>query len=563
MGVKLSLPRAALTVPLDEFGLSETDKAWVQSVIGGGEQIASTQLDQLSMDPKLTPLQKSIVTGMQRALRGEIRTQKGAAFGKDGVKDLASVDALTLRAARAVSNTADPPAVAKVRKEMPAGLIGHEGLVEDFVRMARDCVSVARRNPPMMAIHGKSGHGKDQAVAQFCKSLLGDNAKVVEVDLSSATDGDLDKLTGENGALSKKALQELAAKKSGLVHLIGCDNLLQRAPKIAQALTQRLLAKSGEPDCAMVPFVFDYSDQGGKDARTASVNGLGPAGNRMLSATAEFKPLDADAMIQYAKALIPDVLKSQGFGSLTLEFDEDAMQVLGRALATPTDPLDEIEQRLHRFLFAQIELASSVDKGAGVLRVSVAPEMRVNKQLLDGTIADLHQPVADLFKGEGLFLVQEVAQRQNGAEARKALLTNAKDMSDSIALMLAPLLVYFTTENDEEIEGAMNDLASATNALRGACDAAAKSVERNEKLKLVQLLRSRDHAAMSSTIAGAGAQLDRFDQIVMPALLMKKAAGVIKPEEMQAGEAAIKAYRTKLTAMQSLVDSLAGMTRKA
>lgn len=556
MGVRLQLPKTSTAIDLDALGVSENDRAWLEQNAGENGRVTVASLDRLSLSPTLTDAERRIVIGLQRTVRGELRALKGTAFQKGESKDLAAVDALTLRAGKTVSGEA--PLVEQVRTRMHDVLWGHEPLAADFARMTKDFISPARHTAPVMSIVGDVGHGKDQAIDAFTKAMCGEQAKIVRVDLSTLTDQDFAKVFGDDAPLALAQMKAMAQQKNGVVLLENADGLLQRAPKIAAALAKRLLARTGEAEHAHVPILFHFDKAPSQDPRQLVVAAIGAPGNRLISATAVFRHLDAQTMARYAKAVLPELLKAQGLDDLVLEIDDDALLALGEALATPHAPLDELEHRLHRFLLAHCDVQTSVQRKGGALRAMIAPELANDPAKRAALVADLHQPIPDLFAGERLLQVQEVAQRPNAAEARKQLLGAGEAMSTAISTALVPIIVEGGQTDDPETDAAVTALSEAAKKLRGSCERAAQQIVRNERLKLFSLLRDRDYEQLSNDIAETERSLTGAEELVVGWLVMKSAVDPQMEASLNTVKAAFADFRRTLTQTEQLAKALAG-----
>src|SRR5438105_14654736 len=102
----------------------------------------------------------------------------------------ASVYPSALTRVRPVAVYGEPPALQKLRKDLQGGLWGQPEAEEGFVRLHKDTLSPARRTPPVLAIAGDVGHGKDQALAAYGRSVFGEGHRVVSVDLHDVLDRD-------------------------------------------------------------------------------------------------------------------------------------------------------------------------------------------------------------------------------------------------------------------------------------------------------------------------------------------------------------------------------------
>lgn len=360
----------------------------------------TTELDALEQASDLTPSQQRLLKNVRAALRHDnVKADPTSVATTNEARDQNPV--FFMRNARVAHG--EPEDVVRTRFAMPEGLWGHEHALEAFVRVAKDWVSEARLTPAMLALGGDVGHGKDQAVATLAHSLF--EGGVHHVSLQGLQDRDADSLF--SGALSIDELKKLAKKK--VIHVTGMDNLLKNAPAIARGLQERLLARRGEDAFADVVWVFDYD--AARITPGTIAGSLGAVGARCISAKTEFERLDAPTMQRYALARLPQLLDTTALRNVRIDFDGEALELLGQALATPHAPLDELDARLLRLILTHLDTQTSVDRGRGTsIRVSLAPEM--SDAARADMIANLVSTQPDLIAAESLFNVRETGRSQ-------------------------------------------------------------------------------------------------------------------------------------------------------
>jgi hypothetical protein len=192
-----------------------------------------------------------------------------------------------------------------------------------------------------------------------------------------------------------------------LVVLQNPVGLAAAAPKIATRLNN--LLNTEEPWVKNLYLVADFD--GVASAHAEVGQSLGSPGVRQVSASVDFGHLDAPTMLRYADRLLPKLLEGSRVEQVKVVFDDDARQVLGQVLATPNEPLDDLQPRLQQFILSHIDLQTSFDPETSVLKLSLAQQMKSEPKHLESLIKQLHQPLTDLSAGRALFSVDEVAVR--------------------------------------------------------------------------------------------------------------------------------------------------------
>lgn len=414
--------------------MPEDQRLWLEQQLG--KTFGIEDFRALSERSDLTSLQRSIVVGMKHTLSGEMMASKGRAYTKEGTVGLNEVRARSFTVAS--TPTGETELQKKVRTELESSLRGHEDQLDAFVELARRWESGAWLTPPIMAVVGRAGHGKDEAIEQYAKIVLGEEAKVEYVDLSryggagvvTGMSAGMAGAFGQNGALSLETLKkyepEYAApppKKEGdpveevhprIVVLRGVKDLRTKNSDAAQALADILGAPKGSPNHVRVQFIFDFEEPVGTPPRKLMIDSVAEIGSRYTCSSAEFKDLSGDTLAQYADPILKDSLALYGTGNTVLTIDEDADAVLKRALATPYDPLGELHARLYEWLISRFDTQTSVDRETAVLRVSLNPKYALDKNALDEMINQLHQQYADTKIGADLFVVNIVGKQVDG-----------------------------------------------------------------------------------------------------------------------------------------------------
>ncbi len=550
------LPSRAITLRLDDYPLRPEDSAWLSEKLGSDTPTFAA-LDKLMLSGTLSDDERKIIIGLQRAVRGEQRAMPGGvALHKDGVTAVDTVAALTTQLA--MSPAGEPELLQKLRAHMPEGLWGHEAELEAFMRLAKDHVSEARLTPAVMSLVGEVGHGKDQAIEKLAELVCAEKPAVITVDMAGVSDRDVEAIFGEGAPLFIGELKKHAAAKSAIVRIVNADDLRTRAPKVCRALTERLLARRGEEAFAALPYVFDFNQAASESPRQLMVNALGAPGNRVLSATSTFEHLDADTMARYAQAVLPKILSARGLRGLTIELDGEALSALGRALATPHAPMDELEHRLLRLVLTHIDTQTSLrDAGDVVVRASVHPGLVINQTAFEQLIADLHTPAPDLFAAEQLFLLQRVAKRPDNVATREQILALTRRLGEIGDQAIMPLLCDLP-EGSDELEARAAALLGAINVFRACWERMEKPIARREKLKLEALLSARDSETLIEGEGEVRAALAELEPLVGELLSQNDASGELSDEALARLSAVPERVREVLALSSRLLAALIG-----
>lgn len=463
-------------------GLPAEQKLWLQSQLG--TEFGIEAFRDLTERSDLSPLQRSIVVGMKQTLSGEMRALAGRALTKDGAKTLSEIRARTLAVSRAP--VGETELQQKVRKEMPAALSGHETQLDGFVELARRSESPAWSFAPLFAIVGRQGHGKDEALEKYAKTVLGEEALVEFVELGRFNAGGFGggsmgasaaSAFGKNGPLSIETLKtyepgyqppepeqgkEPIEAHPRIVVLRGVKDLRKNNPDAAQMLADILGARKGSPNYVNVQFVFDFEEPVGAAPKQLMIDAVAEIGARNLCAHAEFKDLSGDTLAQYAEPILLESLKLQGTGNTVLEVDEDADTVLRRALATPFAPLDELDARLYEWLISKFDTQTSVDRETDVLRVSLNPKYAGDSVALDNLVAQLHQQYADPKIGADLFVVNIVGKQVEADPGIQIALDRGRELTKTLQIVPMQLTLGMPLVEPEAID----QLAAMLGALR-------------------------------------------------------------------------------------------------
>jgi hypothetical protein len=432
--------------------LPQDQANWLRKVLPPDARISDLERVQPQNDPQrraLSALRASIIGDLRRGPAWVVTEKSATPIGS-------AARAYTLRTAiahGAVGSSAETLPGESFDETLAQHTIGQKHTVPEFVKLAEAFRSSARRLAPLMAIAGPRGHGKENAIQGFAKALFGETASVVRVDLSTATDNLADLLFGESGTpgdLSEAKLADIQdGRPKAVVHLTGLDNLKTRAPELTKRLLAQLLKTRGDQGYARVNFIcdFDTPPEGGAPAPgTLLQDALGPAARPLPAAKAEFRCLGEEAMLQYADAMIQLLQGGPGLSRLRIELDlgdgdgrPDARAVLGRILATPHQPLEELEERIRQAIFAQFEKDGSANIAAdAVMRVHVQPDFARQPQDLEQAITALREPGADLFQIARIFDVPQEGLLADDA-TRDALLEDGRELIDRTREVLAAI----------------------------------------------------------------------------------------------------------------------------
>lgn len=336
------------------------------------------------------------------------------------VQPVSAESGLALSSVRPVHG--EPPELADMRERMPEGLWGQEHTLPAFMAARGDGLSTTRKTSSLLLLGGDVGHGKNEALQAYEQLLAippetedGEPtpAKRIDVDLSTATDADLPRLFNDEASpLNEDALKTAAQAGNVLVVLRNPVGLSTNAPKLTAKLND--LFNTPEDHSKAIHFVVDFD---GQNAQADLGQAFGSPAVRQLSGTALFGHLDAPAMLKYADQLLPKLLDDSRLADTRLVLDEEVRGLLGQALATPEEPLDDLEPRLQQLLLSHVHTQTSFDPERSVLKYSLSPELKANPAALQQLLTDLHQPLADLTAGRALFNALEVAQHPDLSDA--------------------------------------------------------------------------------------------------------------------------------------------------
>src|SRR5688572_11944116 len=163
--------------------LPDVQKQWLAQELGDAPRYED--LTSLLISGNLTQDQRAILVGLQTTLVGDARARSGRAFNAGGSFSLAEIQARTLPVAQMPSGKTDLEQ--KIEQELPKAMLGHEEEVPSFVEAARRYSSPARQTPVFMAVVGREGHGKSEAINAFKELVLGKKAEVLTIDLREFT----------------------------------------------------------------------------------------------------------------------------------------------------------------------------------------------------------------------------------------------------------------------------------------------------------------------------------------------------------------------------------------
>lgn len=409
---------------------------------------------------------------------------------------------------------ADSPVELDMQARLSTAAIGQPQVVQAFVDVARDFHAPQRFSPPLLAICGPPGHGTGPVVEHFARALSGQPPLRCDLSMCTAVTDDAMAalLFGVGGPLNIDTLTAAAAGGTSVVHLVGVNDLQQRAPQAAAALTALLNADRDDVTAThyvRLAWVVEFPDSAdGTTAAAAAEAALGDVAHRKLTAEAQFMRLDAPALQQYAKASLARRFQANAaLSKLVLRYDDTALRVLGQALATPFAPLDELEDRLRTFVLQRFDVHALQHPDRAVLKLQVAEPFASDPRLLQRRLDELHVARPDLRAAADLFMVAEVgvvagvddhaARLRVGIEAVDAAIvrTALADVPDEDALSAALT--------------ALREHAAALRAVVAAVSAAPKVLERAIR---------KANTTGSAARAAAGALDDHTSSIVVAAL---------------------------------------------
>lgn len=407
----MGLVRNSLAKPRPLDLQTSDHEAEVLNRVGGGQPVTLSNLQLWRArcdDPKDAVVLDRLFASLFEA---PLRASDVDITGR-GVGPVSEASGLALSSFRTVDG--EPPELTDMRERMPEGLWGQEQTLPAFLTARADGLSTTRRTSSLLLLGGDVGHGKNEALqayeellAQPAKRKKQDPipAKRIDLDLSRATDDDIGQLFGADDAPLNEGTLEAAAKNGNvLIVLRNPVNLAATAPELTAKLND--LFNATHDHSKALHFVVDFD---GQTAQSDFGQAFGSPAVRQLSASAQFGQLDARAMLKYADQLLPKLLEGSRLANTRLVLDEEARACLGRALATPEEPLDDLEPRLQQLLLSHAHTQTSFDPKRSVLKFSVAPDLKADPAALQQLLTDLHQPLADLTAGRALFSPLEVA----------------------------------------------------------------------------------------------------------------------------------------------------------
>jgi hypothetical protein len=502
---------AVATLDLEEVGIGPDEREQIESLLGvePGQPLKKSDLDALERDPNLSAAQRQTIAALLDTLRGNLVGSGQLTVSKDGATATRQANLLTISAAKWVQGEGEVET--RMRESLAGALIGQQAQLDAFVKLAKDFVSPARLTPPVMAMTGHVGHGKDQAIAAAAQVLFATapsatatrtpSSPLYAVDLSGLGDSSADALFGDEGALSPVTLKK-KFPKGVLIRIDGAGadasgaSLQTRAPKIARGLQALLLARKGEPSHFNAAWIFNFDEpQPRAGARRSALeqmgSALGQAGVRVLSAQAPFDDLDAAAMRAYAELRLPALFSQGTLVDLKVSFDDEAWDLLGRALATPHAPLDELDHRLLRCVLTHLDTQTSLGRDGNGVRIALARGMR-DEGTQKAWLAEMHAALPDLEQAERAFVAREVAKPSSDIAKRSELMALLRDVLEAFTASWVDL----ATEDDSH--ATIADLAGivvrlARNVL--------KEAERRAALGELALISEQRQSALTMALS--------------------------------------------------------------
>jgi hypothetical protein len=438
----------SLKLPKDQEDWAE---GWIRRELGPNPSV--DKLEKSMSSVRLSDDERRILEAIRDSKRG-LRMQPAVTITKDGLAERPA-KTWTLTGARVAAKPRsglDPSASgAAFDAQLLPSLLGQEATLPAFQQLQESFQSSTRQIPPLMVISGPKGHGKDEAVAGYAHAALSPNATTVAIDFADKTDADLEELFSEGltgGELSLAKLIDAEDHRSAVIHLRGLApqksvdqqgkpvwvQFHERAPKLAQRLLSLLAAKKdgAEPGHVWVNFVADFDvDHDDKDAEKDPVKllaaALGPMARHLPSAKTRFGLLDEKAMQAYGDEQLRLLLSKPGFSGLQLEIELAAREAIAQILATPHQPLVELEARLSGLLIERIGSRADLFAADGVIRVGLSDFYAQNPAALKERIAGLKEKDADLLSLGNILRVREEG-RVGDDEARATVLEQGAEL---------------------------------------------------------------------------------------------------------------------------------------
>jgi hypothetical protein len=514
------LPVGRKPIRLEDTGLSAANQTALKRAVGGEVTFANLQqliVGDRMQDPKLSALARFVDEG----LRGTARKNVDFSANSQGVFDVRESNVLSTRAVKGVAG--EPEELTKLRAAFAeTGLWGQEQALEGFIRVAKDHLSPTRRQPALLCISGDVGHGKDQAIAQFQQTFLGEKATIHEVDLAGMTKNDVPALFDADGPLGNKTLTKLQAK-GAVVVIKHADGIETNVPELAKELKMRLLAKRGEPLFKSLPWVFDFDTTG--KAADLMRGALGKTGTAQLSGAAEFKHLDGPTMVRYFRALLPKLLEDEMMSDLTVEVDKTAIHTLGEALATPFAPIDELENRIHRLVLSHLDVHTSLDRRTSAVIIKTNPGY--TDEMVQAELAGLHEEDVLVADHEELFTAMEVGKRVTSLEQREELQKHVETFTMSFpsardGLFTDDLLAASTelTAQEEVFDLAVWEFSLSVGEVM-------IDVKERADLMLYDPIKPEEWRAIDTHRTALGTAIEKYETAGVPELEKLKEAGTI------------------------------------
>lgn len=511
--------------------LPDADKKWLVETLESSTPHLNDITSALQRSD-LSSAQRSILVALRTSLVGNMRAEQGRAFTAEGAMSLTDVRARTLNAAQAPSGKTELQN--RVETQLPLAMLGHEDQVPSFVEFARRYESPARQTWPLMAVVGREGQGKAEALDAFKTAVLGEEAEVVTIDLRDFGAGSpsmpgstaVAALFGDKGLLSTGILKQRDPAyepppadpdddpkeplKPALIVLKGVEDLKTKNANVADGLAALIGTKRSMPSYANVMIVLDFDKPATEDPRKLVIDSLDKVGIRNLCATAKFDDLGGDELMSYADPIIKSSLAMPGIGNVVVEMDRDAEDALKRALATPHAPLEEMDQRLYEFIISKFDTQTNVNRDDAVLRVSLDPRFTNNPAALDRLIGQLHEEYADLSLGNQLFVVNVVARQVDSNADLEIALRHGKALGDQLDARAAQLAIGLPVVNEAAEEAAATVLGGLSQ-LGATVQHAMKIAEKHFALSREELLPPDLGAELDARIQGLWTALGALD----------------------------------------------------
>lgn len=495
-------PRTIDDAELDHYGLESEQKDWLRERVGK-EQLSTLDVERLSRDSSLNKDEKLLLLRLRSAMLGATRATAGSSAQAAGSASQTSQVGLRSTSS-AIVLRGEPERVSKIRDAMPMALIGHEHHIDQFARTAKEFLSEARQTAPVLALYGNVAHGKDQAIVGFKNSFSAEKSPLVHVDFSGKSDRDLSAIFGDGGPLSNEELKKqakaalAASKQAGcVVRLDGVRQLASTAPALANALQSLLLQPKQGAQAIPLVFVLNFDCDDRANPLQELHSALGAVGPRVVSASAHFSNLSASSMTRYAALWTARVLSSPSLAKCRLEWDSDAESLLGRMLATPHAPLDELDARMQRLIMQQIDTQTTLNRDReSVIRIGVAPWLARDAKEQAARLKQSHAPIVDLLALEDTFVATLGATGEYDDRPREIAIGFLQNFADASLGWRADLVMELSENGDSMRDACISSIMDALENVSRFSKSLSKSIVHRQGLGLEALVKHEEQCSL-------------------------------------------------------------------